>query len=131
MNTDPIADFLTRIRNAQKAKHYTFDVYSSKMKLQLAEILKKEGFISDYRQMTDQGKKMIRVHLRYLVSGEPILHELKRISKPGCRIYVSKDDIPHSLASVAVTVVSTSKGVMTGREAMERNLGGELICSVM
>jgi len=131
MNTDPIADFLTRIRNAQKAQHPSVDIPASKVKVRLAEILKDEGFISDVRMLSDQGKKILRMNLRYSSDGEPMIHRLKRISTPGCRRYASAQDVPATSTGVEVTIVSTSKGMMTGMAARDACLGGELICSVM
>jgi small subunit ribosomal protein S8 len=131
MSTDPIAEFCTRIRNAQKARHTNVDIPSSKTKHRLAEILKAEGFITDFRPLVDQGRKILRVQLRYAAQGEPMIQKIKRISKPGCRIYSPAREVPVASNGITVTIVSTSKGMMVGRAAREANLGGELVCSVM
>ncbi len=128
--TDPIADFLTRIRNASRAHHADIEVPTSRMKEAIAEILKKEGYLSDVRVVPDKGHGKLSVTLRYHANGDPMIKELTRVSKPGCRYYSSASEIPHSGKSLATTILTTSKGIMTDREAREANLGGELICQV-
>jgi small subunit ribosomal protein S8 len=131
VQTDPIADFLTRVRNAQKARHATVDIPPSKMKERLAEILKREGFISDFHVVPGKPRSVLRVTLRYNPGGEPMIQELKRVSKPGCRVYASAKELAGQPNAVKTTIVTTSKGMMTDQEAREANLGGELICSII
>jgi small subunit ribosomal protein S8 len=129
--TDPIADFLTRVRNAQKARHATVDIPPSKMKERLAEILRREGFISDCRLVPGKPRSLLRVTLRYNPAGEPMIQELKRLSKPGCRRYSTAKELESKRNAVRTTILTTSKGIMTDQEACESKLGGELICSVI
>jgi small subunit ribosomal protein S8 len=131
MNADPIADFLTRIRNGLMASHQTVDIPLSKMKEKLCKILKAEGFISDYRVMSDEGHKFVRVHLRYHPDGEPMIQEIRRASRPGCRTYVGVKEIPTSPHNFVLNILSTSRGVITDRQAREANVGGEVLCTVM
>ena len=129
--TDPIADMLTRIRNAIVARHDTVTIPSSNMKVALAKILKEEGFVEDYevaRGSTVQGD--LRVALHYREEGEPAIAGLKRVSKPGLRVYVRKGEIPRHYCGLGVAIVSTSKGVMTGRQAWRSGVGGELLCYI-
>ena len=129
--TDPISDMLTRIRNAIMAGHDSVPVPMSKMKESLAEILKNEGFIEGYsvhRRGTPQAN--IRIYLHYREREEPAISGLKRVSKPGLRIYVNKGEIPRPYGGLGVAILSTSKGVMTGRQAWRENIGGELLCYV-
>ena len=129
--TDPIADMLTRIRNANTAKHDTVDVPASKMKLAIADILVKEGFIKGYEVIEDGIFKTIKITLKYgKDKTEKIITGLKRISKPGLRVYCKKDEIPKVLNGLGVAVISTSKGIMVDREARKLGLGGEVICYV-
>ncbi len=129
--TDPIADFLTRIRNAQKARLKFVEVPVSNIKVRLAEIFAKEGFLSGFQVLPGKLHKMLRLDLRYVKAGEPIISEIRRISRPGCRIYASSSELASRRSVVATTIVTTSKGVMTDEEALASNLGGELICTVM
>lgn len=129
--TDPIADMLTRIRNANVPRHETVTIPSSKMKLQLARILKEEGFIEGFDEMrAGTAHAAIKVHLHYRSKDEPAISGLKRVSKPGLRVYVGKKEIPRYYGGMAVSILSTSEGVMTGRQAWRRGLGGELLCYV-
>jgi len=130
MMTDPIADMLTRIKNALQAKKEEVDIPSSKLKLRIAEILKEEGYIKDFKLIQDAKQGIIRVFLKYDEYGEPVISGLKRISKPGRRIYVSKDKIPRVMRGLGVAILTTSKGVMTDREARKMGVGGEVICYV-
>ncbi len=130
MMTDPIADMLTRIKNALQAKKEEVDIPSSKLKLRIAEILKEEGYIRDFKLIQDAKQGIIRVFLKYDEYGEPVISGLKRISKPGRRIYVSKDKIPRVMRGLGVAILTTSKGVMTDREARKMGVGGEVICYV-
>jgi small subunit ribosomal protein S8 len=131
VQTDPIADFLTRIRNAQKARHATVEVPPSKLKERLGELLKREGYISDCRLVPGKPRSQLRVTLRYNPNGEPMIQELRRLSKPGCRRYATAKELGSKRNAVRTTVVTTSKGIMTDREACEAKLGGELICSII
>lgn len=127
--TDPIADLLTRIRNAAKAQHRYLDIRWSKMKVAIAQILKDQGFIESFLVREHEGIKTLRVFLRYK-GLKPVICGLKRRSKPGCRKYVSAKQIPVVLGGIGVSIVSTSKGVMTGESARQQNIGGELLCEV-
>ena len=129
--SDPIADMLTRIRNANTAKHDTVDVPSSKMKLAIADILVKEGFIKKYDVVEDGNFKTIRITLKYgKDKNEKIISGIKRISKPGLRIYANKEDMPKVLGGLGVAIISTNKGVVTDKEARAMNVGGEVIAFV-
>lgn len=128
--TDPIADFLTRIRNANMAKHDSVEIPASNIKKSLAEVLKQEGFIRDY-EVTEDGKQgVIKITLKYGPNGERVISGLKRISKPGLRNYVSADNLPKVLNGLGIAIVSTSAGILTDKEAREKNVGGEVIAYV-
>jgi len=127
--TDPIADFLTRIRNAVKAKKKFVDIPSSKMKISLAEILKNNKFIRDYNVVEDKKQNILRVHLQY-VNGTPSITGMKRISKPGLKNYVGKDELPRVLNGLGMAVLSTPKGLLTGKQAKKEAVGGEVVCHV-
>ena len=128
--TDPIADMLTRIRNANVVKHETVDVPASNMKKELSRILLEEGFIRGYDVIEDAKQGIIRIQLKYGQSGERVISGLKRISKPGMRVYAAKDEIPKVLNGLGISVISTSKGVLTDKQARKENVGGEVICYV-
>ncbi|MBC7326672.1 30S ribosomal protein S8 [bacterium] len=128
--TDPIADMLTRIRNALRAEKEVVVVPASKLKVEIARILRKEGYIHDF-QFVDDGKQgLLKIYLKYTPEGEPVITGLKRVSKPGGRVYVSKDEIPRVLNGLGIAILSTSKGVLTDREARRLGVGGEVICYV-
>jgi len=127
--TDPIADMLTRIRNAIMVRHDSVLVPASKTKLSIARILKDEGFISDYAVLRGKPQRMIKIVLKY-IDEQPAIVGLERVSKPGLRVYVGKREIPRVYGGLGITIVSTSNGIMTGQEAWRKNLGGELLCSV-
>ncbi len=128
---DPIADMLTRIRNANTAKHDTVDVPSSKMKLAIADILVDEGYIQKYEMVDNGGFQDIRITLKYgKDKNDRIISGLKRISKPGLRIYAGKDDMPKVLGGLGIAIVSTNKGVMTDKQARQQNVGGEVLAFV-
>jgi small subunit ribosomal protein S8 len=127
--TDPISDFLTRIRNASKAKKVKVEIPSSKMKAGLAEILKKNGYIYDYKIDEDNKQNVISVLLKYS-DGVPAINGLKRISKPGLRIYKNSDELPRVLNGLGTAVISTSKGLLTEKEARRQNTGGEVVCYI-
>lgn len=128
--SDPLADFLTRIRNATKAQHRYVDVDWSKIKQSLAEILKNQGFIENYLVKVDDNRGTIRLFLKYTSGRRPVIQGLKRVSKPGLRKYVGHQDIPKFYGNMGLSIVSTSQGVMAGDDAIERGIGGELLCLV-
>ena len=128
--TDPIADMLTRIRNAGTAKHDTVDIPASKMKKAIAEILLNEGYIKGMQIIEDGKQGVIRVTLKYEAGKQKVIHGLRRVSKPGLRIYASCEDMPRVMSGLGVAIVSTSKGIMTDKEARKNNIGGEVIAFV-
>ncbi len=128
--TDPIADMLTRIRNALLVRHPDVDVPSSKVKVSIAEILKQEGYITDYSISRKKSQNWLRLQLHYKPNQEPGIAGLKRVSKPGLRIHVEKKDVPRAFGGVGMAIVSTSQGIMTGRDAYRRGIGGELMAYV-
>ncbi len=128
--TDPIADMLTRIRNALKATHEEVDIPCSKVKINITKIMKSEGYIRNFKIISDGPHKNIRVYLKYDEKGIPTISGLKRVSKPSCRIYKGYEGIPKVLNGYGINIVSTSKGLVTDREAMKLNVGGEVICSL-
>ena len=129
--TDPIADMLTRIRNANTSKHDTVDVPASKMKLAIADILVKEGYVAKYDLVEDGTAKNIRITLKYGKDmNEKIISGLKRISKPGLRVYAGKDELPRVLGGLGIAIISTNQGVMTDKEARKLNVGGEVLAFV-
>ena len=127
---DPIADMLTRIRNANSNKHDTVVIPQSKTKLAIAEILKEEGFIVDYKTVDSEQGKMIEVTLKYGPNGEKVIQGLKRISKPGLRIYANAEQLPQVLNGLGIAIVSTSKGIVTDKQARKLNVGGEVLAYV-
>lgn len=130
MMTDPIADMLTRIRNALQSRHAKVDVPKSKLKLEIARILKDEGYIQNYKMVEESVQGDIRLFLRRTGGGDDVIEGLERVSKPGCRIYCSKDEIPKVRGGLGINILSTSKGVMTGRQAIETGVGGEILCNI-
>ena len=129
--TDPIADMLTRIRNACGSKHRRVDVPMSRMKTEIARILKENNFIQDYQAVqTDDGKQVLRLRLRYAAGGQPVIRELKRVSTPGLRRYVGVNEIPRVRNGLGVAILSTSKGLMSDRQARQARTGGELVAVV-
>ena len=130
MMTDPIADMLTRIRNAGNAKHTSVDIPASNIKKEISEILLNEGYIKNYDVIEDDKQGVIRIDLKYGPNNERVITGLKRISKPGIRVYVSKNDVPKVLGGLGVAIISTSKGILTDKKAREENVGGEVICYV-
>lgn len=130
--SDPIADMLTRIRNAGMARHKRVDIPASKMKLEIARILLKERFVANYKFITDDDgpQGTIRVYLKYTPDEEPVINGLERISKPGLRRYVGVEEIPRVFGGMGLSILSTSRGVMSGREAKKVGVGGEILCSV-
>lgn len=130
MRSDPIADFLTRIRNASRAEHEKVDIPSSKLKMRMAEILKDEGFIRNFRVIEDNKQGTLRVYLKYGAGSEKIISGIVRVSRPGRRIYVTKDRIPTILGGMGLAILSTSNGVMTDRQVRKQHLGGEVLAYV-
>ena len=128
--TDPIADMLTRIRNANVVKHETVDVPASNMKKELARILLEEGFIRGYDVIEDGKQGIIRIQIKYGQTGERVISGLKRISKPGMRVYADKHEVPRVLNGLGISIISTSKGILTDKQARKENVGGEVICYV-
>lgn len=128
--SDPIADMLTRVRNASRARHTEVVVPASRTKREIARILKEEGFIADVREERDGPSQLLRLELKYVDGKVPVVSGLKRISKPGLRVYARKTDIPRVLGGLGVVIVSTSKGIMTGTQARQAELGGEILAYV-
>ncbi|MDW7674578.1 MAG: 30S ribosomal protein S8 [Bacillota bacterium] len=128
--TDPIADFLTRIRNANTAMKATVEIPASNIKRSLAEIFKSEGFIKEFEYVEDGKQGVIRLYLKYDTNKDKVISGLKRISKPGLRVYVNKDEVPKVLGGLGIAVISTSQGLMTDKDARKNGLGGEVVCYV-
>ena len=128
--TDPIADMLTRIRNANNMSKDKVDIPASNLKYDIAKVLKDEGFIRDFKMLDSYPQNKIRVYLKYGNNGEKVISGLKRISKPGLRVYVNKEEIPKVLGGLGVSVLTTSSGVLAGKDAREEGLGGEVLCYV-
>ena len=128
--TDPIADMLTPIRNGIQSRHDRVELPSSKLKVEIARILKTEGFISNYKLVEDKVQPLLRVYLKYSEDGEPVIHGIERISRPGRRVYRNKQEIPRVLGGLGLAIVSTSKGVLSGTEAVKNGVGGEVLCQV-
>lgn len=131
VTTDPIADMLTRIRNANSAKHKTVDIPASNMKLAIAKILFEEGYIKSFEEIKEENNQgIIRITLKYSEKGKRVIDGLRRISKPGLRVYASKDELPKVLNGLGIALISTSKGIMTDKNAREAELGGEVLAYV-
>jgi small subunit ribosomal protein S8 len=128
--TDPIADMLTRVRNAVQAKHQKVDMPASRLKTDIARILKEEGYISHYKTSDEGGKHFLTLFLKYGPKGELVISKIERVSRPGCRVYVSKTEIPKVLGGLGINILTTSHGVMTGKQARKQGFGGELLCNV-
>jgi len=128
--TDPVADLLTRIRNANSANHEAVDAPASKLNLELVKILQAEGFIKGYEMVKDAKFPTVRIHLKYGQRKEKVITNLKRVSKPGLRVYAQRDKLPRVLRGLGIAIISTSRGVMTDREARRLGIGGEVICYV-
>lgn len=128
--TDPIADMLTRIRNANTSKHKTVDIPASKMKLGIAEILLKEGYIKAFEEIKDENQGIIRVTLKYDEKGNRVIDGLKRISKPGLRVYAAKEELPKVLNGLGIAIISTSQGLKTDKEARQLGVGGEVLAYI-
>jgi small subunit ribosomal protein S8 len=128
--TDPVADLLARIRNALGARHQKLDVPASKLKLEIARILKEEGYIANFKATEEDGRKVLRIYLKYGPDNAAAISNLQRVSRPGCRVYVGRDDIPRVLGGLGINILTTPKGVMTGRKARKEGVGGEVLCEV-
>lgn len=128
--TDPIADLLTRIRNAQMAEDATLEVPSSRMKVEILKILEKEGYILGHKLNEKRPFSTLAVQVKYGSDGEPVIRRLQRVSRPGRRVYARKDDIPLVLGGLGIVILSTSKGILTGKQAREEGVGGEILCEV-
>ena len=128
--TDPVADFLTRIRNAHNARHQKLDVPASRLKAEIARILKEEGYISNFKPVEEEGRQLLRVYLKYGANNEAAIRDLKRVSKPGCRVYVGRDEIRRVQGGLGISILTTPRGVMTGRQARREGIGGEMLCEV-
>ena len=128
--TDPIADMLTRIRNANSAKHKTVDVPNSKMKTAIAEILFKEGYIKSFELINNENQGIIRITLKYDEKGNRVIDGIKRISKPGLRVYAGAEELPKVLGGLGIAIISTNKGLLTDKEARKQNVGGEVLAFV-
>lgn len=128
--TDPIADMLTRIRNANQMKHKTVDVPASKLKMEILNVLKQEGYVTDFERIDDGVQGTLKISLKYLENDERVVRGLKKISKPGLRVYAKTDDLPRVLNGLGIAIISTSKGIMTDRDARKNKVGGEVIAYV-
>ena len=129
--SDPVADMLTRIRNAVLVRHDSVLVPTSKTKVAIAKVLKEEGFINDYEIVKEKTYRSIKINLKYLDKNTPALNRLERVSKPGLRVYADRTEIPRIAAGMGVAILSTSKGVMTGQQAWKQGIGGEVLCYVL
>jgi small subunit ribosomal protein S8 len=128
--TDPIADMLTRIRNGVRAKLPKVDIPRSKLKVEIARILKDEGYVANYKVTEDDKQGVLRVYLKYGPGMERVITDVQRVSKPGCRIYCGKGEIPRVYGGLGINIISTSRGVMTGKTAAREGVGGEILCNV-
>jgi small subunit ribosomal protein S8 len=128
--TDPVADFLTRLRNAIRARHQKLDVPASKLKTEIARILKEEGYIANYKTSEENGRNVLRVYLKYGANNEAAIRDLSRVSRPGCRVYVGRDEIKRVQGGLGINILTTPRGVMTGKQARKEGVGGEILCEV-
>ncbi len=128
--SDPIADMLTRVRNALQARHAKVDVPASRLKLDIARILKEEGYITNFKIAEDGAKKSIRIYLKYTNGNVPVISRIERVSRPGCRVYSGSRDVPRVLGGLGINILTTPQGVMTGSAARKENVGGEVLCQV-
>ena len=130
MTSDPISDMLTRIRNGLAARHPKVDVPASRLKGDIAKILKDEGFVANYKLTEEGAKKSIRIYLKYTAGNVPVISRIERISRPGCRVYVGSKEVPRVLGGLGINILTTPRGVMTGGSARKEGVGGELLCHV-
>jgi small subunit ribosomal protein S8 len=128
--TDPIADMLTRIRNANMARLQKIDIPSSNLKVNIASVLRSEGFIKNYKVISDEKQGVLRIYLKYIDEKEGVFTEIKKVSKPGSRVYVKSDDVPKVKNGLGIAILTTSKGVITDKSAREAGVGGEILCTV-
>jgi len=128
--TDPVADLLARIRNAIRARHQKLDVPVSKLKLEITRILKEEGYIVNFKSTEEEGRKVLRIYLKYGPDNNATIASLQRVSRPGCRVYVGRNEIPRVLGGLGINILTTPRGVMTGRQARKEGVGGEVLCEV-
>ena len=128
--SDPIADMLTRIRNALSARHPKVDVPASRLKMDIARILKDEGYIANFKMAEDGSRRSIRIYLKYTPGNVPVISHIERVSRPGCRVYVGSKDVPRVLGGLGINIVTTPRGVMTGSAARKENVGGEVLCQI-
>ncbi|MGB9029708.1 MAG: 30S ribosomal protein S8 [Acidobacteriaceae bacterium] len=128
--TDPVADFLTRIRNSIRARHQKLDVPASKLKAEIARILKEEGYISNFKTTEENGRAVLRVYLKYGANNEAAIRDLERVSRPGCRVYIGREEIRRVQGGLGISIMTTPKGVMTGRQARREGVGGEVLCEI-
>ena len=130
MTSDPIADMLTRVRNAIQARHPKVDVPASKLKTEIARILKEEGYIVNFKVAEEGAKRTIKIYLKYANDNSPVVTGIERVSRPGCRTYVGKSEIPRVQGGLGISILTTPRGVMTGRQARKEGVGGELLCQI-
>ena len=130
VTSDPIADMLTRIRNALIARHPKVDVPASKLKSDIARILKEEGYITNFKIAEEGSKKVIKIYLKYTPANLPVISRIERVSRPGCRVYLGSKEIPRILGGMGINIVTTPRGVMTGSSARKENVGGEILCQI-
>jgi small subunit ribosomal protein S8 len=130
MTADPIADMLTRVRNAIQARHAKVDVPSSQLKTEIARILREEGYILNYKLTEEGAKKFIRLYLKYSPTNQPVISKIQRVSRPGCRVYAGSKEIPRVLGGLGINILTTPKGVMTGSAARKEGVGGEVLCQI-
>ena len=128
--TDPVSDFLARLRNAIRARQQKMDVPASKLKAEMARILKEEGYIANYKATEEEGRAILRVYLKYGANNEAAIRDLARISRPGCRVYVGRDEIKRVQGGLGISILTTPRGVMTGKQARRERVGGEVLCEV-
>ena len=130
MISDPIADMLTRVRNAISARHPKVDVPASRLKAEIARILKEEGYIANYKVAEEGVRKTIKIYLKYSPDNAPVISAIERVSRPGCRVYVGQTEIPRVLGGMGINILTTPRGVMTGRDAHKEHVGGDILCRV-
>ena len=130
MTSDPIADMLTRVRNAIASRHPKVDVPASRLKTEIARILKEEGYIANFKVAEEGVKKVIKIYLKYSPNNAPVITRIERVSRPGCRVYVRRAEIPRVLGGMGINILTTPRGVMTGRQARKEGVGGELLCQI-
>lgn len=128
--SDPIADMLTRVRNALQARHAKVDVPASRLKLDIARILKEEGYITNFKIADEGAKKSIRIYLKYTSGNVPVISRIERVSRPGCRVYSGSQEVPRVLGGLGINILTTPRGVMTGSTARKENVGGEVLCQI-